>query len=173
MPRYYKVRLPKRIASQWAKARPDRVEGDDVFVVHGDPGVTFRVSDIEDGRVPAESTVESIEGVVHTTVGLSDEEAAEVLASMAVAERASQPDRLPLVVALVCALLTVILASGVVQTAVDDARQHLIEERVKRPRAQYGWSARVGATKKALGLQGNRLNIPHEKPKQRFFPSLH
>lgn len=171
MPRYYKVRLPKRIASD-AKKRRQRTEVLEFDGLGEDPGVSFRVSDLDGGQVPTESTIDDLHPQ-RADVGLSDSEAAEVLASMAIAERASMPDRLPLVVALVVALLFVVMATGVVQSVVTDVREQMIEDRIKRPRAQYGWSARVGATKKALGLP----EVPAEKIDYiplptRFFPSF-
>lgn len=150
MARYYKVRLPTRVASQWAKDHP-QLGGGGGSVANDEAGVTFRVSDLTDGRIPTESTVfDAVEQ--DEQVGLDATEARDMLAAMAAAERAAQPDRLPIVVAVVVALLAVIMASGLVQTLVGDAREHLIQERIKRPRAQYGWSARVGADRKALGL---------------------
>ncbi len=171
MARYYRVRLPKRVATQWANRKPS-VSGD-TFEDPLDPGVTFRVSDLADGRVPKESTIEP-EPEVPREVGLSDAEAREMLASMAVAERSSQPDRLPVVIALVVAALFVLLASGVVQTIFSETKEQMIEERLARPRARYGWSARVGADKAKLGLPEKPAQkidyVPIARPK--FMPSL-
>lgn len=171
MGRYYKVRLPKRVASEALKGRRSTaMESFDDY--DAEPGVTFRVSDLQGGRVPTESTVGDLQ-VGRADVGLSPAEAAELMASMAAAERADQPDRLPIVVALVMAVLFVVLASGVVQSLVGDAREQLIEERIKRPRAQHGWSERTGATRKALGLpEQPAVKIDYIAPKQPFFPAL-
>ena len=176
MPRYYKVRLPKRIATD---AKKNRRGGTEVPIaafdeLHDEPGVSFRVSDLHNGAVPTESTIDELGRLPPSEVGLSDAEAAEVMASMAVAERASMPDRLPLVVALVVATLFLVMASGVVQSVVNKTREQMIEERLERPRAQYGWSARVGATKKALGLpEKPAVKIDYYPlPPRKFFPVL-
>lgn len=171
MPRYYKVRLPKRIATHATRSKPaPAAPAFDDF--EGDPGVTFRVEDLASGKIPTESTVE-MGGARDSEVGLTDAEAAELLASMAVAERASQPDRLPIVVALVVAALFVVMASGVVQKLVDRTRDQMIEDRIKRPRAQHGWTGRVGATREALGLPEKPVKpAEYEALPTRFFPSL-
>jgi hypothetical protein len=170
VPRYYKVRLPRRVASEAAAKKSKQLEPH--FEDFEDPGVTFLVSDIERGKIPTTSTVD--DGRPRGgDVGLNSSEIAEVMASMAAAERAMQPDRLPLVIALVAVGLVLLLSSGVVQTFLRDTREHMVEERIKRPRARYGWMDRVGATKKSLGLP----DVPAEKidyvrPRQRFFPAI-
>lgn len=172
MPRYYRVRLPKRIASDATK-RKDAPVTSGFDELADTPGVSFRVSDLDGGRVPLKSTIDELGPMSDGDVGLSDSEAAEVMAAMAAAERAAQPDRLPVVVAIVVALLFIVMASGVVQSIVGDVREQMIEERIKRPRAQYGWSARVGASKKALGLpEKPAKKIDYYPLPRKFFPAL-
>ncbi len=172
MARYYKVSLPKRIATQ-ALASKKATEEFHFADFEQDQGVTFLVSDLEDGVVPSESTVDDGLPSQQKVVGLNAAEAAEMLASMDAAERASLPDRLPLVMILVAAGLVIVLATGVVQTLLSGAREQLIEERIERPRAQHGWSGRVGASRKALGLPAEPAEkIDYIPLPTRFFPSL-
>ncbi len=164
MPRWYRVRLPRGVAKKWTEIHSRPLSG--VWRDPAEPEVTFRVSDLHDGKVPATSTVAEPEPADDGIVGLDGDHRDEVLATIAAAERSIQPDRLPLVVALVCVLLLLILSSGVLQGVFTDAREHLIEERIKRPRAQMNWRDRHGATRDNLGLS------PSSKKPARRAPDL-
>jgi hypothetical protein len=144
----YRVRIPRGIAARWKEIHSPRrpMDSDD------DPGVTFRVSDLGDGVVPTSSTVSDAPPEVRHDVGLDGEHRDEVMATIAAAERSIQPDRLPLMVVLVFILVTLIYSSGLFQGLFADAREHLIQERIKRPRAHLNWSDRHGASREKLGL---------------------
>lgn len=86
-------------------------------------------------------------------VGLDPAEAAEFLAICAAAERSSQPDRLPIAIALALAFLLALAVSGLPQRLWTEARDRGIERLIHRPDLKRGWSARVGATREDLGLQ--------------------
>ena len=156
----YRVKIPRGIGARWAELhkRPSPMAWDE------EVGVTFRVADLSDGRVPQHSTCAEPS---EQTLGLDGVLRDEVLASIAAAERAQQPDRLPLVVVLVTLLLTLIFSSGILQGAFRDAREELVERRIRRPRAGMSWRHRHGVSREELGLSTPTA------PRSKWLPKPH
>lgn len=146
----YRVRIPRGIATRWAEIH--KRPGLPAWRDEADPGVTFRAADLGDGRVPRESTVADEPEAGAKDVGLDGPSRDEAMATIAAAERSLQPDRLPLLIVLVIALVAAVFSSGILQGAFSDAKERLIEERIRRPRAGMSWRHRHGVTRAELGL---------------------
>ena len=156
----YRVRIPRGIGARWAAIHKRRAAA----AQDDGEGVTFRVADLGDGRVPKRSTVAAEPMPQEDDLGLDGLQRDEVLASIAAAERAQQPDRLPVVVALVVVVLVLVFSSGILQGAFRDARERLIERRIKRPRAGMSWRHRHGVSREELGLP------PNAAPRSKWLP---